>query len=237
MGGADMEDIEPPVVPEEKNAIIAVTNTFNSLSTEEGKQLAADISQREPEEVTETPEVKQARITKENIARSRTEKATTKKGQQLEGELKKLLLKNKYERTTINLLLEKRKKDLFDLKFTTQDVHEELRRLIELPVAEAWDSISGANTGTVGTVQTKKRERENVNYTEIGSGAEEEIEDEETTQTPTASPKKKVQDTGQQEGKRRNLFSLTPQIPEPKPQQTSPKKKNTKQNGGSTQPP
>jgi hypothetical protein len=235
--GVEDTDMWEDYTPDQ-NAVTVVTNKFGVLTTDDDNLAAAAPTQPETEEESETLQDKQARLKQANKDRSRAEKATTKRGKQLESQLKAHLVLAKYDKGTATLLLDAMKTKLFELKYNTKDVHKELQRLIELDPAEAWESISGTKTvtGTAVEIPTKKRERDQVNYKERDSGDEEDIEDEETPQNPTTSPPKKVQkERGKQEGKVAPIFSLTPQTQKTKTSQTSPEKNNTTQNGGGTQ--
>jgi hypothetical protein len=238
MEDADMWDAFDFTTPD-LSAVAAVTNKFDVLTTEDEQLTDADPARTETKEESETPQGKQARLKKASIDRSRSEKATTKKGKKLESELKKRLVTAKYDKSAVTLLLEKRKTNFFELKHNTKEVHEELQRLIDLPPAEAWESISGTKevAGMVVELPTKKREREKVDYKERESGDEEDFTAEEIPVTATSSspPKKLQKERGQQEVKEKLIFSLTPQTQQTKTPPTSPKKNDTQQNGGSTQ--
>ena len=235
-----MEDIAPSE-PNETIGLMTVTNQFNILSTDEDQLTTADPLTKESDEKSETPKEKKARHQQENSDRSRLGKATTKNGTKLERELTKRLLEANYNREAISVNLGEMKDNLFSLKLNTQDVHAELRRLIDLPPATAWESISGTmeGAGKVEEVQTKKRSRPGgrVNYKETDSGGEQEFAEEEGTRTPTSDspPKKQPKERGKAAVKQKPIFFLSPQIPTNPTPQTSPEKNNIQLNGGSTQ--
>jgi len=240
-GGAetDMEDVAP-TDPNGTNGITAVTNQFSILSTVEEQLTAAEPLTKGSEEKTETPEEKKARNQKDNSDRSRSNKATAKVGTKLERKLTKLLVAANYNKEAISVNLDNMKATFFSLQWNTQDVQDELRRLMVLPPATAWEAISGTMdvAGGVGEVLTKKRSRpgDRVNYKETESGDEHDYAEEEGARTPTSgSPlKKQPKERGKAEVKQKAIFSLSPQIPNPTPQ-TSPKKNILQLNGGSTQ--